>query len=279
MTSVDLALAAEWARTAVHRAGWVLLSTPGGVSVWTPLHAVDPTGALALVVPAADPLVAAVRARASGPRRSLPGPAAVAEAREESPLPLPCPTRARARLEGRLRELSAAEARSAALEIAVRRPADELLDIGAGHTVLQFQVDRVELVQGEPDRSREAPLPVSAHAWAAADPDPLADEEAMQLAHLVHAHQDALAMLRWLLDPELRHRAGRLAPARLSRHGLELWALTPDGWERAWLPFPAPLAGGDELATAFQSLLRRARLCCGARPLPWCEADRHPPKG
>ncbi|HSO55365.1 MAG TPA: hypothetical protein VL330_22105 [Actinomycetes bacterium] len=43
--------AAEWARTAVHRSGYLLAPTPGGVSVWTPLHAVDPTGAVVLVVP------------------------------------------------------------------------------------------------------------------------------------------------------------------------------------------------------------------------------------
>jgi hypothetical protein len=132
--------AAEWARTAVRRAGYLLATTPDGVSVWTPLHAVDPTGAVVLVVPATDPLVAAVRKAAPDPG-CWPGPGLIAmvEAREESPLPLPCPIRARARLEGRLRELPADAARSGALEIALRRPADELLDLGAGHTALELQ--------------------------------------------------------------------------------------------------------------------------------------------
>jgi acyl-CoA reductase-like NAD-dependent aldehyde dehydrogenase len=65
--------AAEWARTAVHRSGYLLATTPGGASVWTPLHAVDPTGSVVLVVPVTDPLVAAAGkaapARAAGPDR------------------------------------------------------------------------------------------------------------------------------------------------------------------------------------------------------------------
>jgi acyl-CoA reductase-like NAD-dependent aldehyde dehydrogenase len=59
--------AAEWARTAVRRAGYLLATTPGGVSVWTALHAVDPTGAVVLVVPATDPLVATVGKAAPDP--------------------------------------------------------------------------------------------------------------------------------------------------------------------------------------------------------------------
>jgi hypothetical protein len=86
--------AAEWARTAVRRAGYLLATTPGGASVWTALHAVDPTGAVVLVVPATDPLVAAVGKAAPDPD-CWPGPGLIAmvEAREESPLPLPCPAR------------------------------------------------------------------------------------------------------------------------------------------------------------------------------------------
>ena len=118
--------------------------------------------AVVLVVPATDPLVAAVGKAAPDPG-CWPGPGLIAmvEAREESPLPLPCPIRARARLEGRLRELPADAARSGALEIALRRPADELLDLGAGHTALELQVDRVELVVSHPDRDRERPFVVS----------------------------------------------------------------------------------------------------------------------
>lgn len=261
--------AAEWARTAVRRAGYLLATTPGGVSVWTALHAVDPTGAVVLVVPATDPLVAAVRKAAPDPG-CWPGPGLIAmvEAREESPLPLPCPIRARARLEGRLRELPADAARSGALEIALRRPADELLDLGAGHTALELQVDRVELVVSHPDPNRERPSVVSGPSWAAAGPDLLADQESLHLTHLVQVHQPALAMLRWALEPELRRRAGRLAPARLDRHGLELWAATPEGWERARLPFEIPLTSPDQLPGAIHLLLSRAQTCCRERLAP-----------
>ena len=258
--------AAAWARTAVRRTGHLLVTSPGGVSVWTALHAVDPTGSVVLAVPTGDALVAAARKTAPG-RGTRPGPGLVAivEAREESPLPLPCPIRARVRLEGRLRKLSADEARSAALEIALRRPADELLGLGAGHTALELQVDRAELVVSHPDRTRERPFVVSGPGWSAAEPDLLADEEAMHLAHLVHVHQPALAMLRWALEPELRRRAGRLAPARLDRHGLELWAATPEGWERTRLPFEIPLASPDQLPGAIPLLLSRAQTCCRER--------------
>jgi hypothetical protein len=155
--------AGEWARTAVRRAGHLLATSPGGVSVWTALHAVDPTGA------------------------------------------------------------------------------------------------------SHPDRARERPFVVSGPAWSAAEPDLLADEESMHLTHLVDAHQPALAMLRWALEPELRRRAGRLAPARLDRHGLELWAATPEGWERARLPFELPLASPHQLPGAIQLLLSRAQTYCRER--------------
>lgn len=261
--------AAEWARTAVHRSGYLLATTPGGASVWTPLHAVDPTGSVVLVVPVTDQLVAAVRQAAPGPG-CWPGPGLIAmvEAREESPVRLPCPIRARARLEGRLRELAADEARSGGLEIALRRPADELLDLGAGHTALELQVDRVELVVSHPDRARERPFVLAGPAWNAAAPDLLADEEPMHLTHLVQVHQPALAMLRWALEPELRRRAGRLVPARLDRHGLELWVATPEGWERARLPFDIPLTSPDQLPGAIHLLLSRAQTCCRERLAP-----------
>ena len=72
-------------------------------------------------------------------------------------------------------------------------------------------------------------------------------------------------MLRWALEPELRRRAGRLAPARLDRHGLELWAATPEGWERTRLRFELPLASPDQLPGAIQLLLSRAQTCCRER--------------
>jgi hypothetical protein len=105
-------------------------------------------------------------------------------------------------------------------------------------------------------------------AWNAAAPDLLADEEPMHLAHLVQVPQPALAMLRWALEPELRRRAGRLVPARLDRHGLELWVATPEGWERARLPFDIPLTSPDQLPGAIHLLLSRAQTCCRERLAP-----------
>jgi hypothetical protein len=105
-------------------------------------------------------------------------------------------------------------------------------------------------------------------AWNAAAPDLLADEEPMHLAHLVQVHQPALAMLRWALEPELRRRAGRLVPARLDRHGLELWVATPEGWERARLPFDIPLTSPDQLPGAIHLLLSRAQTYCRERLAP-----------
>jgi hypothetical protein len=256
---------AEWARTSLRRAGYVTVAAASGRSASTALHAVDPTGAVVLVVPAVDRLVTATPGTAVHATRSGSGVAAVVEAREESPLPLPCPVRTRTRLEGRLRVLGADEARSAALEIATLRPADELFDLGAGHTALELRVDRVELVASDPDPAKERPLTVTGSQWSAASPDLLADEEALHLAHLVQVHQPALAMLRWALEPELRRRAGRLVPARLDRHGLELWASTPDGWEPARLPFEIPLASPNQLPGAIQLLLSQARSCCRER--------------
>jgi hypothetical protein len=192
----------------------------------------------------------------------------VLEAREENPLPLPCPFRVRTRLEGRLRALAADEARSAALEIATRRPADELLDVGTASCALELRVDRAELVASDPQRVRERPLTVTGSEWAAASPDLFADEEALHLVHLAEDHQPALAMLRWALDPDLRRRAGQLVPARLDRHGLELWAATPEGWERAQLPFEFPLRNPRQLPGAIQLLLSQARTCCRERLAP-----------
>ena len=75
-------------------------------------------------------------------------------------------------------------------------------------------------------------------------------------------------MLRWALEPELRRRAGRLAPARLDRHGLELWAATSEGWERARLPFAIPLTSPGQLPGAIHLLLSRAQTCCRERLAP-----------
>jgi hypothetical protein len=80
------------------------------------------------------------------------------------------------------------------------------------------------------------------------------------------------AILRWALEPELRRRPGRLAPARLDparldRHGL-LWAATPEGWERARLPFEIPLTSPDQLPGAIHLLLSRAQTCCRERLAP-----------
>ena len=176
--------AAELARTAVRRTGHLLTTSPGGVSVWTALHAVDPTGPVVLAVP---PPTRWWPPSARRPRARAPGPG----------LAWYCSTSGWA-----TRPLSCRSTR--------------------------------------PSWSSAIPTgPGSGRSWSAGRP--------------------------WALEPELRRRAGRLAQARLDRHGLELWAATPEGWERTRLPFELPLASPDQLPGTLQLLLSRAQTCCRER--------------
>ena len=74
-----------------------------------------------------------------------------------------------------------------------------------------------------------------------------------------------LIRARVRLEGRLRELPAEEAPARLDRHGLELWAATPEGWERTRLPFELPLASPDQLPGTLQLLLSRAQTCCRER--------------
>ncbi|HEV2895686.1 MAG TPA: hypothetical protein VG411_18200 [Actinomycetota bacterium] len=81
----------------------------------------------------------------------------------------------------------------------------------------------------------------------------------------------ATLRIRLLGELDLRHGDAPVPPlgsARLDRHGLELWAATPEGWERARLPFEIPLTSPDQLLGATHLLLSRAQACCRERLAP-----------
>ena len=116
------------------------------------------------------------------------------------------------------------------------------------------EVAEVLLADGAADLDRAA-VAVDPDDYAAAAPDPLADDEAALLGHLIADHPAELARLTGLLPPRLLAAAVRVLPVRLDRHGLVLRASGPSGDTDVRLPFPAPIGGPHELAARMSELL------------------------
>ena len=257
--------AAERARTAVHLSGPLTLYVAGGPAEargrQVPLGGVDAEGAPLLVLEVEDPLVAAVR----GVRPDADDVPAVVEVADLCPLPVPEPVRSQVWLAGWLTELTGEERTTAALAVADRNPAPELLDIGTTRTVLRLELGQVLVGTGAPAGpgvSDVAAVDVDVEVYAAAAPDPIADEEAAHLAHLAYVHAEDLALLAALADPDGRGGPDTVVPERLDRYGLGLCVRGAAGWRHHRLPFGAPLARADELPGAMQALLREAIACC-----------------
>lgn len=102
---------------------------------------------------------------------------------------------------------------------------------------------------------------VEADAFAAARPDPLAEEEAGLLCHLTDAHPEAIEHLSRLIAPHHLHGVHRVVPVRMDRFGVVLRLEFAARHRDVQLPFSAPLRTAEEAAPRMHELLARARCC------------------
>jgi Protein of unknown function (DUF2470) len=214
-------------------------------------HATTTGGRVLVVVPSQGDVCAAVRGSADGDL------AALVMVTDHAPVPLREPVRAQAWLSGWLTPVPAAERRDAALAFADVAPVGALLDVGRGAELLRLEL--AEVVLGECGTVTE----VAPEDYLAAVPDPLAGVEAGTLQHLDAAHAEELALLRTAV-PRLRD-GDVVRPLGLDRWGLRLRVEQRSGHRDLRLPFPAPVAGPDQLGPAVHRLMCEVGRACPRR--------------
>ncbi|NJP35096.1 DUF2470 domain-containing protein [Micromonospora sp. HSS6-12] len=97
--------------------------------------------------------------------------------------------------------------------------------------------------------------------FAAAEPDPLAADEAELLCHLDRHHPRTIEQLCRLVDPRHRHGVRRVVPVRLDRHGLVLRMEHASGHRDVRLGFAPALRHPDELGGRIAVLLDHGAAC------------------
>lgn len=266
--------AGERARTLAYGVADGALMVPDVPYAPVPAHATDPDGRPLLLVEAASPVAAALRAEPDLP--------AVLQIGDVAPVPFPDRVRGRAWLHGWLVEVPAAARRRAAAVLARLHPRPEVLGIrAAGRNaygtgpwrLLALEVAEVEI---------EDPwggATVEAEEYAAAAPDPFVVVEAGVLSHLDGHHRDELAALvrglvggRAPAGPEAPWNEGLAAVARaetvrplaLDRFGMWLRCTRPgeDG-AAPWtadvrVVFPEPVSDLPGLRCAYRRLYAAA---------------------
>lgn len=240
---------AERARTVLHAASTLeVLSLPDRTDVVS-VHGADGSGRPLLLV--ADGTYLARHAAADAE-----GEIVVVRAVDVCPVPMPDRVRGEVLVGGVLTEVPAIDLTAALVALAERDPSGDLLDVGAGRTLLRVDVLEVRLE----DRLGCCghPIPVEPDAFAAARPDPLADGEPEWLGHLVSAHPAEFAQLCLRIDPAERPPGSRLRPVSLDRYGLRIRAEDDAGHRDIRLPFEPPLTAADELPAAIARLLHPA---------------------
>lgn len=105
---------------------------------------------------------------------------------------------------------------------------------------------------------------VSREDYALAEPDPLATNEASMIAHMNDDHPDSvLAYARAFGNAG---DASRALLTAIDRYGFDLLAITPEGEQRARVPFATTVHTSDEARRALIDLVRAARAKLGALP-------------
>ncbi|WP_018587139.1 DUF2470 domain-containing protein [Salinispora arenicola] len=99
---------------------------------------------------------------------------------------------------------------------------------------------------------------VSASAYRATRPDPLATLESTHLQHLAQYHQDVIDQLATLVSPTLTAKATRVVPVAVDADGVVLRAEAPDGHVDVRLPFACRVTSGASLAEGLRTLLAKA---------------------
>ncbi|MER8184821.1 hypothetical protein [Kitasatospora sp. NPDC094015] len=248
--------AAERARTILQFASSVVVDVPGIDLVNRPgipplvNCAGLPDGAVAVLVEASSPLHRVV---ALARTEEVP---AELEAVDVAPVAVPQRIRARAHAHGRL-TLLPSEGTERIAQLFPRRPA-------AGHALLRLELDHlaVEDLWG-------SDCCIDLDAFARAEPDPVAADEASLLQHLAAAHPEQLALLgaRALDRPSGRHAwpgpigaLDSVQPVALDRFGLRVRLIgTGAQLLDARFEYHHPVSCPDELPEAMHRLFAGLR--------------------
>jgi hypothetical protein len=158
-------------------------------------------GEVLLVVPSDGELFTAVSGSMNG---DLP---ALLTLTDRAPVPLREPIRAQLWMSGWLTPVRPARRAAALLAFADASPAEVLLDVGRGASLLRLDLADLVLTESGPS------VEITPEQYAAASPDPLVAVEAQALQHLDEAHPGVLAVLRSRLSSR---DVGRQGPCRVS---------------------------------------------------------------
>lgn len=200
------------------------------------LHHVHDDGSVTMLLPDGHPLVG----------REL-DVAAMVELADRAPLELREPVRGLLWITGWLRTLTGADARTAAVAVAERKPDSRLLDVGHGMTVLRLTPVSFVLADGDGTSS------LRPEEFRAATPDPFCRYEDHWLRHLEFAHRDVVGMLSRLVPEHLR--GGHIRPLGVDRYGLRLRIEAPDADHDVRLAFSQPVDTPGELGTQLRRMV------------------------
>ncbi len=209
------------------------LRTPGSRAHLIGRHALDGNGRIRIDLPADSELAGEVTRQ-----REL---VAIIEVTDLAPTPVRDRVRAHASLSGWLTPAAVHQNGNGEPELST------VLDLAAAELTVDGTVSSVE-----PDE------------FAAAEPDPLATEEAELLCHLDHHHPRTVAQLTRLVDPRHRYGVRRVLPVRLDQHGLVLRLERARNHRDVRLDFTPALRNPDELGARIAVLLDAA--ACHRRP-------------
>ncbi|MBT0567623.1 DUF2470 domain-containing protein [Williamsia sp. CHRR-6] len=190
-----------------------------------------------LLVESFGAAVAALLADASG----VP---AMVEVTDLAPVALAERARSLVWLNGELHPVPSDLERDLAVEIAAEHPADELLDLGHGWSMLRLQLSGAVIATGS------GAAAVSVDQLTRATPDPFWAYEAQWLTHLDTHHTDIIDRLAMRLPAHLRD--GDVRPLGLDRHGIRLRVHDPATDVR--LSFDRPVDDIAQLSHALRTL-------------------------
>ncbi len=236
MSNTHPEASAQRLRTIVAAATSLELRTPGHRADLINRHTLDPRGRIRVDLPVNSRLATDITRQ-----REV---AAVVEITDVAPTPVRERVRGRVTLSGWLTPVA-------------------LGDTGDNEDLtVDFDLAAVELsVDG-------ATTTVDPDDFAAAEPDPLATEEAELLCHLDRHHPRTVESLCRLVAPRHRYGVRRVVPLRLDRHGLVLRLERASGHRDVRLGFTPALRHPDELRERMAALVERGA-ACGRRSRIW----------
>ncbi len=173
------------------------------------------------------------------------GVAAMVEVTDCAPIELREPVRSLIWLNGVLHRVPADLERDLAMEIALDHPADELLDLGHGYSMLRLQLSGAVIATAAGAAS------VSAEELTRATPDPFWENEADWIAHLDSEHSDLVVQMSRRLPTTLR--SGRVRPLGIDRFGIR-FRIEADSDSDVRLAFDRPVTDVIELSKALRAL-------------------------